>query len=90
MLIPDEDSDEDITLRIDKSLMQSDSNDIFGIGQDTNIAPEDMSTLAMEEYDQDDIGGMGAHNTAASDCLDDNNKNIEKKEMEEDLLVQFD
>ena len=69
--------------------MQSDSNDIFGIGQDTNIAPEDLSNLAIEEYDQDDIGGMGANDTAASDSIDNDNKNTVNKEKEEDLLVKF-
>ena len=91
LLISDDDSDEDITLRIDKCQKQSnDADDIFGIGQETTLAPEDMSTLAMEEYENSNIETIGAHANVASVNFDDDNKNLVQQKQDEDLLVKFD
>jgi len=91
LLIPDDDSDEDITLRIDNNMKQSeDANDIFGIGQETIIAPEDMSSLAMEEYENSNIETIGAHANGDSVNFDDDNQNLVQQKKKEELLVKFD
>ena len=91
LLISDDDSEDDITLRIDKCQNHSkDVDDIFGIGQGATLAPEDMSNLGMEEYENSNIETIGAHANVASVNFDDDNKNIVQTKQEEDLLVKFD